>query len=110
MNAKWVSKCLSGGTLIVAMTIGGSVPGQGVFPPAYHHEAYTPLEWQPKLLNSPLDLNQNFVDDAIDAMPPTNHVDIILALNDCVDVARFGAYGGITYTGRYLTVVCLTNV
>ncbi len=110
MNTKWVCRCLSGATLLVLMTIAGPTAGQGVFPPAYHHEVYTPREWQPKLLNSPLDLNQNFVDDEIEAMPPTNHVNIILALNDCVGASRFGQYGGISYASPYLTVVCLTNV
>lgn len=76
-------------------------------------ECFSPLVWQPKLENSPLDLNHNYVDDRIDAMPPGLPVDLILALNDCprsADLERFDSYGTVVYVGRYLSFVAIDGV
>jgi subtilisin family serine protease len=75
---------------------------------------YTPLEWQPKLGSKWLrDVNNNNVDDAIDAAPPDTVMRLLLALNDCpssTDLSRFGSYGTVHYRGKYLSFVVLDNV
>jgi len=88
-------------------------PLAGLIDPAAQNEVIVPRAWQPKVTNWTGDADGNSVEDLIDAMPPTDILDIILCLNEAPrkgDLNRFAALGTIGYVSRYLPVVQLTNI
>ena len=70
-----------------------------------------PREWQPKLLNSPLDLNHNRIEDSLEGT--AGPVVAVVSLNRCLepaDRARLAALGTIALVGRHVSFVVLRNV
>ncbi len=75
---------------------------------------WTPRQWQPKLGKLwNRDTNNNYVEDDIDAMPVTQIINTVLALNSCPtadDSLRIARYGKVTYISPYVTLMVLQNV
>jgi hypothetical protein len=84
-----------------------------------------PIEWQQRVKSGPLeeqrkhtvwirDLNLNFVDDVLDAMPPEEKTTVIVQMNECLSRAeieqRLGAFGVIRRVGTLVAYVVLDNV
>jgi len=84
-----------------------------------------PLEWQTRVKAGAMenqrkhvgwvrDLNQNFVADKLDTMPPDERVTVILEMNECLTRAeidrRFAAFGVIRRVGRLLAYIVMDNV
>lgn len=79
---------------------------------AFAVECVTPLPWQPRLANTPLDIDGNFIDDAIDAIGPADQVSIFLQLNRCAlpdDLQRLAQTAPIAWRSRYLSVLAVNN-
>jgi len=76
-------------------------------------QARIPKEWQNKLQNSPDDANHNQVDDVLEAMPSTQHVDVLVDLTGCVGTAertRLTVFGTIDFEATYFPILHMTNV
>ena len=76
-------------------------------------ECFTPDRWQPKLTGTPFDGDGNFVEDTIDELPPTDIIDVILALNRCPeaeDKLRLQQFGTLDFVSKYISYVVLTGV
>jgi serine protease AprX len=74
-------------------------------------ECFTPRAWQPKLTNTPRDLNHNFIEDSLEGRSGT--VDVVLDLNDCADsadVQHFASRGSVELVGRFLSFIVLHGV
>src|SRR5262249_43481299 len=83
---------------------------------AVGQEVLAPPQWQPKLTPREPDQNRNSIEDEIEAIPNTERVGVVLALNDCPKPGDFGRFeqhapgSTVAYVGQYITVVCLDNV
>src|SRR5690349_15637898 len=86
---------------------------------------FVPISWQQRVKAGPLedqrkhvqwvrDLDQNFVDDTLDAMAPDERITMIIQMNDCLSrpeiEARLGAFGTIRRVGTLVAYVILDNV
>jgi hypothetical protein len=95
------------------------------FAPAIWASPFVPIEWQQRVKSGPLeeqrkhvlwvrDLDQNFVDDALDAMAPDDKTTMIIQLSDCLSrqeiEQRFGAFGAVRHVGTLVSYVVLDNV
>ena len=86
---------------------------------------FTPAEWkrpvtsgplagQNKLTGSALDLDNNFIDDALDALPPGSSSQVVILMNKCLSDAvirtKFSGFGNILFISRYVSSVVVDNV
>jgi len=81
--------------------------------PAGAVECFTPARWQPKLMQTVMDENGNFLHDSLDALDPRYIVDVVVDLNRCaddVDLARLAAFGDIALAGEVVSFVVLERV
>ena len=76
-------------------------------------QAHIPQAWLHKLQNVPFDANHNFVDDTLEALPGTSHVDVLVDLTGCLataDRARLVTYGSIDFESAYVPTIYISNV
>ncbi len=94
-------------------------------PARIHASPFTPLAWQQVVQSGPLagqakltawinDANQNFIADAIDALPDTAVVDVLIDLNQCVPSSQiqqaFSSFGANLQVGKFVSFVSLDAV
>jgi len=95
------------------------------FSPIVLGSPFIPQDWQQLVKAGPLagqrkhlgwnrDLNKNYVDDQLEAMPAGEKTTVIVQLNECYSrqdlQARFGAFGTIRRVGVLVAYVILDNV
>ncbi len=81
--------------------------------PAEAFDCKTPREWHGKLKSTPLDTDGNFLDDAIDNLPPGEVVDVVVDLNRCpseADRATLASYGDVIHVSRWLSLAIVHHV
>jgi serine protease AprX len=81
--------------------------------PAHAFDCKTPREWHGKLKSTPLDADGNFLDDAIDNLPPGEVVDVVVDLNRCPsesDRTVLASYGGVIHVSRWLSLAIVHDV
>jgi serine protease AprX len=99
-----------------------------VYTESIYATPFTPLEWQQtvtsgpqtgqkKLRNSILDIDHNFIDDKLDALPSGTvpaRADIVIFLNKCLSFSQienmFSPFGNIQQKGKFVTFLSIDNV
>ncbi|ANM29732.1 hypothetical protein ABI59_09310 [Acidobacteria bacterium Mor1] len=80
---------------------------------AHANECFTPLAWQPELQDTPLDADDNFIDDRLDEMPVGATSPVIVLLNRCgepEDLDRLSDFGQIRLISKYVSLAILDDV
>ena len=65
--------------------------------PTQAWECFSPREWQPKLFDTVMDENRNFIHDALDALPPEDVVDVVVDRGIMDQVWAHAADPGFAY-------------